>query len=157
MTTANALRKLLSVLALALSAACASETVPTTPTPTPAPPGPGPVAYTPEWPAIDRPGRIYIGESTPFYPIHRSLLFSRYVLYDDRTFALQNSSINYPFFEYRGTYTQTNDTIVFTWEGWSTAGPWGATATVTDDTLDVKYNLIMQMTDFEDGRYLRER
>ena len=38
---------------------------------------------------------------------------SRYVLYDDGTFALQYTSANYPFFEYRGTYEEANDLITF--------------------------------------------
>jgi hypothetical protein len=43
--------------------------------------------------------------------------------------------------------------ITFEWEGWSVAGPWGATGTITDGVLTVKYNLIMQLSDFEDAAY----
>ena len=55
---------------------------------------------------------------------------------------------------YRGAYTATDSEIVFHWEGWSVAGPWEATGTLTVDMLTVKYNLIMQMTDFEDAVYV---
>ncbi len=89
--------------------------------------------------------------------MHGSLLSSRYVLYDDGTFALQYSSANYPFFEYRGTYSADNTNIIFHWEGWSVAGPWGATGTLTEDYLSVRYNLIMIHSDFEDGTYVRQR
>jgi hypothetical protein len=89
--------------------------------------------------------------------MHGSALASRYVLYDDGTFALQYSSANFPFFEYLGLYEVDNGKITFSWEGWSVAGPWGAWGTLTDETLDVEYNLIMQMSDFENGRYTRQR
>ena len=34
---------------------------------------------------------------------------------------------------------------------------WNAMATVTDESLDVRYNLNMMMSDFTDGVYVRER
>jgi hypothetical protein len=43
--------------------------------------------------------------------------------------------------------------ITFDWEGWSAAGPWGATGSIRGDSLTVEYNLIMQLTDFEDAVY----
>jgi hypothetical protein len=39
--------------------------------------------------------------------------------------------------------------------GWSSAGPWGAAGTLGGNSLTVRYNLIMQMTDFEDAIYVR--
>ena len=107
------------------------------------------------FPAVSRPARVYVAVDWPTYPIHGSPLASRYVLYDDGTFALQYSSANYPFFEYRGTHTEANGLITFNWEGWSSAGPWGATGSLSDDALSVRYNLVMQLSDFEDGVYLR--
>jgi hypothetical protein len=59
--------------------------------------------------------------------------------------------------QYKGGYTPTNNSISFTWEGWSVAGPWEATGTLKRDTLTVAYNLIMAMSDFEDAVYLRKR
>ena len=41
--------------------------------------------------------------------------------------------------------------IKFEWEGWSVAGPWGATGTLKGDSLTVHYNEIMRHTDFEDA------
>jgi hypothetical protein len=77
------------------------------------------------------------------------------VLYDGGSFALQYSSSSHPFFQYLGTYTEAAGSILFSWEGWSTAGPWGATGAVTEETLAVKFNLVMQLSDFEDAVYVR--
>ena len=52
---------------------------------------------------------------------------------------------------------KTNDFIDFEWEGWSAAGPWGAAGIINGDLLTVQYNLIMQLTDFEDGVYAMAR
>jgi hypothetical protein len=89
--------------------------------------------------------------------MHGSPLASRNVLYDDGTFALQYSSANFPFFEYRGTHTEANGLITFNREGWSTAGPWGATGQLSDDALSVRCNRVMQLSDLEDGVYLKAR
>jgi hypothetical protein len=77
---------------------------------------------------------------------------SRFVLYDNGAFVLQYVGLGGG---YRGGYTEANGVIVFEWEGWSAAGPWGATGTVKGDSLTVQYNLIMQLTDFEDAAYVR--
>ena len=148
---------------LAISASCGGErgapTAPTAPSPPslaqPAGPAENPTAFVPSFPAVAQAARIYVAARTTFYPYHGSPLASRYVLYEDGKFALQYSSANYPFFEYRGTYTQTGTNLVFDWEGWSVAGPWAATGEVSDETLKVAYNIIMQLSDFEDGVYLR--
>ncbi len=58
-------------------------------------------------------------------------------------------------FEYPGRYTESDGTITFDWDGWSAAGPWGATATITAEVLTVRYNFIMEMTDFENAVYRR--
>ena len=39
------------------------------------------------------------------------------------------------------------------WVGQSVAGPWHADATLVANTLNVHYNAIMQLTDFEDAVY----
>jgi hypothetical protein len=77
---------------------------------------------------------------------------SRFVLYDNGAFVLMFPSIGEG--GYRGGYTETNGAITFEWEGWSVAGPWGATGTLKDGSLTVRYNGIMQLTDFEDAVYL---
>jgi hypothetical protein len=78
---------------------------------------------------------------------------SRYVLYDNGAFALQYSDNGG--FEYLGGYTAANGIITFKWDGWSTAGPWGATGTLKGDTLTVAYSEGMMMADFEDAVYLK--
>jgi hypothetical protein len=84
------------------------------------------------------------------YPVSGGTWASRYVLYPDGTFALQFGG---PGLQYRGRYTESNSVIVFDWDGWSTAGPWGATGTLDGDIMTVRYNLVMMLTDFEDGAY----
>ena len=61
--------------------------------------------------------------------------------------------LQYPAGEYRGRYTEANGVITFQWDGWSTAGPWGATGTINGSSLTVEYNLIMQLSDFENAVY----
>ena len=78
-------------------------------------------------------------------------LGSRYVLYDDGAFALQFLSGR----EYRGVFQQEGGAITFQWQDSSLAGPWGATGTVTDELLNVRYNLIMELSDFENAVYRR--
>jgi hypothetical protein len=84
------------------------------------------------------------------YPVRDYTKQSRFVVYDDGAFALQYVSLG---IEYRGGYTESNGVVTFQWEGWSTAGPWGATGTLKDGSLTVQYNLIMGLSDFEDAVY----
>jgi hypothetical protein len=79
---------------------------------------------------------------------------SRFVLYDNGGFVLKYVALG---LEYRGRYTDAGGVITFDWEGWSTAGEWGATGTLKGDSLTVQYNLIMQLTDFEDAVYALTR
>ncbi len=111
-----------------------------------------------QFPTPTKPARIYVATGCLSYSSHASPVASRYVLYDDGTFGLQYSSVSYPFFEYRGTYHQNaGGHVSFNWEGWSAAGPWGATGELTEELLTVEYNLIMQLSDFVDGVFVRER
>jgi hypothetical protein len=77
------------------------------------------------------------------------------VLYDDSTFALEFYDPRIGPFAYGGRYTRTNSQITFSWDGWSTAGPWGAQGTLRGDSLKVTYNLVMTWSDFIDGTYVR--
>jgi len=105
----------------------------------------------PGFPAVSRPARVYgVVEFGP-YAYHGSKLASRYVLNDDGTFALQYSSANYPFFEYRGTYREEAGLLRFEWRD----SRWDATGSLTADSLTVQYNFIMEMSDFEPGVYHR--
>ena len=147
-----------ALLAGACNNSVSAPTAPTQTTTAPTATAGPPVLDVPRgFPAVSRPARIYVAVRLPFYPMHGSPLASRYVLYDDGTFALQYSSANYPFSELRGAYKEANALITFEWEGWNIAGPWGATGSLSDDSLSVRYNLIMQWPDFEDGVYIRAR
>jgi hypothetical protein len=75
---------------------------------------------------------------------------SRYVIYDNGTFSLQ-----YAFGQYLGRYSRTDSAITFQFDGWSAMGPWLAGGTFTGDSLTVKYNDVMNWSDFEDGTYMR--
>ena len=84
-------------------------------------------------------------------------LRSRYLLFDDGSFAMQYApwTVDAARLEFRGRYTLSNGDIVFDWDAWSAAGPWGASGTITDDVLSVEYNTVMMFTDFIDGVYQR--
>ena len=117
----------------------------------PAPPSP-PVtsARPPIVPGVEPPGGTYQFDTA--VNVRPYTQQSRFVLGDDGRFALQ-----YDCCEYRGTYTYSQATgiITFEWEGWSIAGPWGATGSLTGDLLSVSFNLVMQLSDFEDAKYRR--
>lgn len=142
-------------LALALlSPACSDSAIaPSGPAPVEtAPPPPTPVTCTAEFPAVSPPARIYAGTRCPSSAIHGSPLVSRYVIFDDGSFSLQYSSTNHPFFEFRGTYSETDGNVVFEWKA---NDPWRATGVLTDKSLTVSYNIDMQLSDFVDEVYLR--
>jgi hypothetical protein len=107
----------------------------------------------PGFPALSKPGTIFL-EASSVYARPNKPAESRYVLYDDGTHALQLST--YPqAMEFTGRWTRTDSIVQFEWDGWSTAGPWGATGTLRGNELAVRYNVIMMLTDFEDATYLR--
>ena len=149
LTATREIRTLL-VLLVATVAAC-SEWIPTSVLA----PADRPVTHFPPvpFPALSKPGTIYI-ESGASYSVARVPTVSRYVLYDDGTHALQIAS-SPKAMEFTGRWTRSDSTVVFEWDGWSTAGPWGATATVRGNELVVRYNLIMLLSDFEDATYVR--
>jgi hypothetical protein len=148
---------------LVLSAACADSTAPTRSNGPYTPPPPLPVATVPkapDYPSPQREGVIYTEVGAPYgYPgstqFHGGVPTSRFVFYDDGRFGLQFSSPRFGFFEYGGTYARAGSQITFGWDGWSIAGPWGASGTLRGDTLHVSYNTIMQLSDFIDGDYVR--
>lgn len=143
-----------TVLALiGLSAACLDIATPTqvpqviqSPVrpPAAAPPAPS------NLPPLTGPSREFVFTSQPAFRVSAHTRSSRFVLFENGAFVMEYVELG---LQYRGRWTQTNDVIVFEWEGWSAAGPWGATARVVGPSLMVTYNLIMQMTDFEDGVY----
>ena len=165
--TLNA-RGVLALLAIALSIGCSdlsteSERFPVGPPSDPNRPSPPPPATSgspPPFPTVSSTAAIYDGPKGLYDELaayHGSLLPTRYVLFSDSTFQLQFASFRFGIFSYAGRYSRSDSLITYIWEGWSTAGPWGATGTLRGDTLAVRYNMIMMMTDFIDGDYVRSR
>jgi hypothetical protein len=54
-----------------------------------------------------------------------------------------------------GTYGRADSVLVFRYNAWNAAGESSARGTLRGDTLLLRYNDIMQMTDWEDGVYVR--
>ena len=136
-----------------LSAACESS-APTTstgpsqpPTGTSSPPPP-PTTFPP----LTGQARTFDFDRQLSYAVSNYTRNSRFVLYDNGAFVLYYQSLG---LAYRGGYTEANGVVTFAWEGWSSAGSWGATGRIRADTLTVQYNVIMQLTDFEDAVYAR--
>ncbi len=142
------------VVLFLLGAAC-GETGPTSPTGTsralPLPSSPATPATT--FPPLSGPSRTFVFDRELSNGVSDYTRKSRFVLYDNGAFVLQYTSLGDG--GYRGAYEDTNGVITLQWEGWSRAGPWGATGTLKGDLLTVQYNLVMQMTDFEDAVYVR--
>jgi len=141
-----------SILALlAASTACGTSGpisptgVSTSATTIPSSPAPQPTFAPPSGPA-----RVFTFDHELSYSVRDYTKNSRFVLYDSGAFDL-----DYPGGGYGGSWTDANGVITFEWKGWSAAGPWGATATLQGDTLTVRYNIVMQLTDFEDAAYRR--
>ncbi len=143
------------LLLVALSTTCADP--PTAPTPAApattiaaAPPGVPMCNVTPGFPKVPPSARVYVNSQ-----LYRGLgVSSRYVLYEGSAFALQFATAGGGFFEYRGTYKQSNAVIDFNWEASIPSAPWGAVGLLGDDALAIQYNAAMTLSDFEHGVYL---
>src|SRR5207237_1359150 len=144
-------------LLLPLLAACADTTAPLPQSravpaaaPTTVPPAAAPYAPAPAFPALTKPGTIYVETGLVYgsSAYHGGELASRVVLYDDGRLGIQFSSPRWGFFEYGGNYARTDSTLSLTFEGWSVMGPWLATGTLSGDSLAIRYNQVMQLTDF---------
>jgi predicted small lipoprotein YifL len=149
----NALRYSALVVIVVLVASC-GRSGPTSPTATrvaAVPPLEIPPAAT-TFPPLSGPSRTFVFDRELSNRVSDYTTKSRIVLYDNGAFVLQFTSLSG---EYRGGYTNTNGVIAFEWEGWSSAGPWGATGIVNGDSLTVQYNLIMRLSDFDDAVYVR--
>jgi len=146
-------RRLGVLLAILVMASACGHTTPTSPTAAVAPapvlaPGQPPPR---NFPPLSGPSRTFVFDhEVPSYHVSDGTKNSRFILYDDGGFVLRSSSWTG---EYRGGYTEADGVITFEWEGWSVAGPWAATGTLKDEVLTVRYNDIMQWTDFEDAAY----
>lgn len=141
-------RAIVAVLFL-ISTAC-SEKLPAGPSSSNSVPSPIPSGFH----GVVKPARVFVFDRELSYPVRNFTVGSRFVLYDDGSFALQYSNAASTG-EYRGRYKEVDGNITFEWEGWSIAGPWGASGSVTANSLTVRYNFIMQMSDFEDAVYRR--
>jgi hypothetical protein len=147
---------------LPMATGCSDATRPVVPRrPTvdaPAEPPPAPPPAPPEFPPLPRPGDVYVGPDDLYDLLaatHHGRLASRYVFYDNGKFSLQFASSRAGLFEYPGAWAPDGGQITLAFEGWSTAGPWQATATLRGDSLSVKYNIVMYLSDFIDGVYVR--
>ena len=144
-------RSILVLIAVRSLAACAGESPtaarPEVPpvVPTPATPSPPPITALPASGAV----AIYDRQTVSVIPAS-----SRYVFYGEGVFSLEYTRPDWGFFEYRGHYSRADSSIAFSFDGWSIAGPWLATGIVRrDSSIVVRYNVIMQLSDFEDGVY----
>jgi hypothetical protein len=54
-----------------------------------------------------------------------------------------------------GRYTRADSVLDFRYDAWSAAGELAARGILRGDTLLLRYNAVMQWTDFEDGVYVR--
>ena len=137
------------VVLLVLSTAC-GDSVPTSPTGTsPSPSGAPLPSVTPptSFPPLTGPSRTFIFERAN-YRVAEYTEKSRFVLYDNGAFALQLGT------QLRGSFTtQENGLLYFNFE--SNLGSWAATGKLEGDSLEVKYNTMMQLDDFEDAFYAR--
>lgn len=111
------------------------------------------------FPALTHPGTIYgeQGEVYSFFSPSQGSLISRYVIYDDGSFELEFVSGKFGYFSYRGTYTASGTGLTLNFSDSNSAGPWLGTAALSDDQMNVKYNVIMMLADFIDGVYVRVR
>jgi hypothetical protein len=121
-----------------------SQTAATTAAPRDVPPPPG-------WtPPVDTPTRTFSYSGPAGHEVSAWTRQSSLVLGSDGRFALAYSDTGS---QYRGWFSQSGHLVTFLWEGSSGAGPWGAEGVLGDGTLTIRYNLVMQMTDFEDAVY----
>ena len=80
------------------------------------------------------------------YAVRDYTLTSSYVL-NRGTFSLRYGSLG---IEYAGTYRQEGNRIDFIF---GSDGRWDAVGTIDGDALEVRYNIIMEMSDFENAVY----
>lgn len=128
------------VVGLLLAAGCSASS-PTVPNP--------PLATVA--PRLGGPLRTFVFAQAS-YPVREYTRNSTFRLYDSGDFALDYSSGSY-----FGKFTDTNGNLTFEWAAGSSGGVWGATGTLIGDKLNVRYNTVMQLSDFEDAEYVQVR
>ena len=147
--TTAVVRRVTLVALLLCAAGCSDNDRPTAPSALPAPPStiqPPPTAGVPP---LSGPSVSYDFSGELSYPTRSYTNTSKYVLYENGAFSLRYAA---PIGEYVGTYRQDAGRIVFSF---SADGRWGATGTLNGDWLEVRYNTIMEHSDFENAVYRR--
>jgi hypothetical protein len=117
-----------------------------------APPAPDqPVSPNPTAPAPNPPATLGIYDRlTPSVFVGTS----RYVLYQDSSFALEyvaGATYRYP-----GRFTRSDSLVRFNFTVPAASEPWIANAVLRGTVLAIQYNTLMLLSDFENGEYLRE-
>jgi hypothetical protein len=103
----------------------------------------------PVLPPVPATARLYLFDGPLSYQVSHYTTASRFVLYDGGTFSLQYPSLGG--LQYVGTYRQEDTRVTFVF---SADGRWDATGTLNGDSLEVRYNLNMELSDFENAVYL---
>jgi hypothetical protein len=130
---------------LVLSTGCDNGFRPTAPSPVPTP-QPAPPTVRPPISGFV-PATIYRFSGPLAHPVSAYTSESRFVLDDHGRFSLESSVTprGYP-----GTYSHDNGVFTFQFDD---DARWQATGTLTGDSMVVRYNLVMHLTDFEDAVY----
>lgn len=145
-------RSAIFVLA-ALSVMCDRIDRPTAPTSTASPPvSTAPPPRPAEHPPIIGPATVYDFSGPLSYSVRGFTTTSRYVLYDNGTFALQ-----YIGFEYPGSYEKDGGTVRFLFFPCPCDERSQAIGTLNGELLEVRYSEMMQHSDFENATYTRSR
>jgi len=129
-----------------LSIACDPAYLPTAPSSLPTAASSLPTPLPPPAPPLIV-GSTYRFSGPLSYAISAITSESRYLLDDHGSFALQYPQLPR---DYRGTYRQDNGVLTFRFADDSR---WEAIGTLRGDSLEVRYNLIMGLSDFEDAVY----
>ena len=106
---------------------------------------------------------VPVGDTTPLsitydgvtpHTAQHPYLHSWFTFNSDGRFVLGYSEASRADLAYTGRYSRVGPVVSLKFDAWSAAGPMEATAILGPDTLKVKFNVVMQLTDFEDGDYV---
>jgi hypothetical protein len=160
---ATHIRRRCLALATLLVAACSDATAPAGEPRPPVPQPPGPLALpppprlqAPPFPPAPASSVVYDapeGLYSNYVYYHGGDLRSRFVLHEDGTFGLQYSSPTWGLFEYPGRYVVDRGSVTFGFD--ANGGRWHASGTLDGDLMQVRFNVDMSLSDFEDGSYRR--
>lgn len=158
--SSSVFRFLILALVFQVPVACSWE-APTVVSPGKPSAGPAPAPISPAgtaFPPLSKPGAAYDRVGGPSLPVS-----SRYVIYNDGTFSLQFAGVDSGFGELLGRYSSAaspyasgESLIEFSFTDPS-PGLWVATGIARGDSIVVRYNIIMALSDFESGVYRKVR